>query len=147
MKNQTRTKLNELLFGLLVAAMMHSVAVAEDERVLVREGKAVSMQIKGSQWRQVDEWVEGAGTGSDLAASVTIGKGNFQVKGRLRMLKQRRSAASFFLGNNHFGFEGSSETLFLSGPIFNGVKLLGPATEVVPRGEWVNFEANRKGGT
>ena len=62
------------------------------------------------------------------------------------MLKQRRSAASFFLGNSHFGFEGSSETLFLSGPLFNGVKLLGPAAKVVPRGKWVNFEVTRKEG-
>ena len=146
MKDQIRTKPYELLLGLLVAAMMHSVAVAEDERVLIREGKAVNMQMKGSQWMQAEEWIEGTGTGSDLAASLAIGKGNFQIKGRLRMLKQRRSAASFFLGNSHFGFEGSSETLFLSGPLFNGVKLLGPAMEVVPRGEWVNFEVTRKEG-
>ena len=58
MKDQIRTKPYELLLGLLVAAMMHSVAAAEDERVLIREGKAVSMQMKGSQWMQAEEWVE-----------------------------------------------------------------------------------------
>ena len=37
MKDQIRTKPYELLLGLLVVVMMHSVAVAEDERVLIRE--------------------------------------------------------------------------------------------------------------
>ena len=54
MKDQIRIKPYERLLGLLVAAMMNTVAAAEDERVLIREGKAVNMQMKGSQWMQLE---------------------------------------------------------------------------------------------
>jgi len=104
------------------------------------------MEMKASKWKQAGKWIEGAGTDNDLMAGFTLGKGDFHLEARLRILKQRKSAASFFLGNNHFGFEGAKETLFLSGPLFNGVKFLGPAAKIVPRGEWITFKTSRKRG-
>ncbi len=58
------------------------------------------------------------------------------------MLDQQKSAASFFIGAYHFGFEGASETVFVSGPLFGKVNLLQPATRnVFERGRWIDFEA------
>ena len=130
--------------SVLFLALMQLTMVAGEGRVLVRDGQSTGMQMKVGNWKQADKWIEGTGSDNDLMAGFTLGKGDFHVEGRLRILNQRKSAASFFLGNNHFGFEGAKETLFLSGPIFNGVKLLGPAKEVVPRGEWIAFETSRK---
>ena len=137
---------NLIWIMILGLGLPNAKAASKAERFLVKDGKAVGMQLKASKWTQMPNWIEGTGTDNDLVAGVMLGKGDFRIQARLRMLKQRKSAASFFLGNNHFGFEGSGETLFLSGPLFNGVKLLGPAAEVVSRGEWVDFGATRKEG-
>ena len=133
-----------ILLGLLV---MPIACASNGDRVFVQNGINRSLPLKASGWRQGAGWIEGAGEGSDLSANVAVGEGDFTVKARLRMLKQRGSAASFFLGENHFGFEGSRETVFVNGPIFGGLKFLGPATNHVPRGEWLDFEAVRRAGT
>jgi hypothetical protein len=132
--------------GVLACAAIFSACVLAGDRVFIQNGRAVNMSFEGSDWRQAAGWIEGAGVGNDLSAGVRLGAGDFQIKARLRMLKQRGSAASFFLGPNHFGFEGARDTMFLSGPIFGGVKLLGPAEQVVPCGEWIDFEVARKAG-
>ena len=134
------------MFGSLVWVLILSSCASVDGRVFIQGGRAENLPLEGSTWRQGTGWIEGAGVGNDLSAGVTLGAGDFQIKAQLRMLKQRGSAASFFLGPNHFGFEGARDTVFLSGPIFGGVKLLKPAEEVVPRGEWIDFEVSRKSG-
>ena len=111
---------------------------------LVADGKADGVQLEGSGWRLVDEGVEGADS-KLLIANHIIHAGDFRVRAELRMLNQEASAASFFFGRNHFGFEGASRTVYLSGPMFGGVKLLGTPTEFFKRGEWIEFEAVRAG--
>ncbi|MDP6504871.1 MAG: sialidase family protein, partial [Planctomycetota bacterium] len=90
-------------------------------------------------------FVEGTGKGNWLYASRKITGGDFRIHARLRMLKQERSAASFFLDSNFFEFEGARRTLFLNGRIFGGVRLLGSPTNVFKRGEWIEFEVLRTG--
>ena len=107
----------------------------------VRGGKAVDLQLDASNWSQQYELIEGAGVGNDVVAPRAIGDGDCRIFARLRMLDQKASAASFFIGANHFGFEGASETVFVSGPLFGKVNLLQPATDVFERGEWIDFEA------
>ncbi|MDC0143718.1 glycoside hydrolase [Verrucomicrobia bacterium] len=112
----------------------------------VKNGKAIAMQLKASKWKQFPSWIEGHGVGNDILSDSKILEGDFLLTAELRINNQRGSAASFFLGGNHFGFEGASETIFVSGPIFGGLKLMMPAPEVVPRGGWIRFEAERKDG-
>ena len=115
-------------------------------RFYVKNGKAIAMQLKASKWKQFPSWIEGHGVGNDILSDSKILEGDFLLTAELRINNQRGSAASFFLGGNHFGFEGASETIFVSGPIFGGLKLMMPAPEVVPRGRWIRFEAERKDG-
>ena len=115
-------------------------------RFYVKNGKAIAMQLKASKWKQFPSWIEGHGVGNDILSDSKILEGDFLLTAELRINNQRGSAASFFLGGNHFGFEGASETIFVSGPIFGGLKLMMPAPEVVPRGGWIRFEAERKDG-
>lgn len=115
-------------------------------RFYIKNGKAIAMQLKASKWKQFPSWIEGHGVGNDILSDSKILEGDFLLTAELRINNQRGSAASFFLGGNHFGFEGASETIFVSGPIFGGLKLMMPAPEVVPRGRWIRFEAERKDG-
>jgi len=135
-----------ITIGMLACAAIFSVCVSADDRGLIQNGRVTNMTLKDSDWRQAAKWIEGAGVGNDLSDGVTLEAGDFRIKARLRMLKQSGNATSFFLGLNHFGFEGARDTMFLSGPFFGGVKLLGPAEQVVPRGEWIDFEMVCKAG-
>ena len=118
----------------------------KSERFLVKNGKAAGMQQKASKWKQMPGWIEGHGVGNDVLADSKILEGDFLLSAELRIVNQRGSAASFFLEGNHFGFEGGAETVFVNGPIFGGLKLMMPAPEVVPRGQWIHFEVERKEG-
>ncbi|MHC4880509.1 MAG: GDSL-type esterase/lipase family protein [Planctomycetota bacterium] len=108
---------------------------------LVSKGRAVGVSLSPTKWEQQNDFIEGAGVGNDVVASRTIGDSNCRITARLRMAEQKKSAASFFIGGNHFGFEGASETVFVSGPLFGKVNLLQPSTEVFERGDWIEFEA------
>ncbi len=109
----------------------------------VADGKA--LDVFGG-WEQGDGSLFGSGKGNRLIAGERLGEGDFIVHAHLRMEGQEKSAASFFLDADHFGFEGAQGTVFVSGPVFGGLQLLGPSTEVFERGAWIDFEAERKGG-
>jgi len=65
-------------------------------------------------------------------ASVEIGRGDFRVIARLRIRRLNHTAATFRLGDSHFGFDGERHRLFLSGPLFgNKVTPLNAATDFV----------------
>lgn len=115
-----------------------------DAIVLVNRKQTSGVNLTG-QWASTPWYVEGKGVGNDLFALTGIKGGDFHVRARLRMVGQKKSAASFFLDGNHFGFEGAAETVFVSGPLFGRVNLLGPATDVFPRESWIDFDAVRKG--
>ena len=112
--------------------------------VLLNRSQTTGVHLPAS-WKSHEWWVEGQGVGNDLFAATGIAGGDFHVRARLRMEKQQGSAASFFLDGNHFGFEGARDTVFVSGPLFGGVNLLGDSTDVFPRGGWIDFEAIRVG--
>jgi len=130
----------------LVLVAGNTWASTKAGRFYVKNGKAIAMQLKASKWKQFPSWIEGHGVGNDILSDSKILEGDFLLSAELRINNQRGSAASFFLEGNHFGFEGASETVFVSGPIFGGLKLMMPAPEVVPRGRWIRFEAERKDG-
>ena len=132
-----------MVLGLMVG---NAKAGPKVERFLVKNGKAIGLQLKASKWKQMPGWTEGHGVGNDVLADSKILEGDFLLSAELRINNQRGSAASFFLEGNHFGFEGGAETVFVNGPIFGGLKLMMPAPEVVPRGQWIHFEVERKEG-
>lgn len=121
-------------------------SVPAESRVFIDNGQSVGMRMEASQWTQTPDWVEGQGLQNDLIADSRILEGDFLLSAELRILNQRASAATFFLDNNHYGFEGATENVFLTGPIFGETKQLMPAAEVAPRGEWILFEVERKDG-
>lgn len=109
-----------MVLGLMVGNAKAGLKV---ERFLVKNGKAIGMQLKASKWKQMPGWIEGHGVGNDVLADSKILEGDFLISAELRINNQRGSAASFFLEGNHFGFEGGAETVFVNGPIFGGLKV------------------------
>jgi len=111
-----------------------SSALSAGESVeLVRDGHAVAVrsvlavQLPGDAWKtsivgpdKVSVF-QGAGQGARLVAGVNVPTGDFEIRARLRMLDQERSAAGFFFNGSFFGFEGANANeVFLNGPAFGG---------------------------
>jgi lysophospholipase L1-like esterase len=111
---------------------------------LVRDGKNVGVYFSAAPWVSSEGHLEST-TDSLLLAARSITEGDFYIQARLRMINQEASAASFFLGSNHFGFEGAKKTLYLNGPMFGGLKLLGSPNEFFKRDSWIDFEAIHAG--
>ena len=95
---------------------------------LVRDGKNIGVSFSAAPWQSGKGYLESS-NGSLLLATRSITEGDFHIRARLRMINQEASAASFFLGSSHFGFEGAKKTLYLNGPMFGGLKLLGSPNE------------------
>lgn len=125
----------------LARALSADAASAGHVRHFVHKGTATRLQLDTTNWIQHAGYIEGSGVGNDVVASRAIGDGDCRISVRLRMLDQQGSAASFFIGGNHFGFEGAKETIFVSGPLFGRVNLLQPSTDVFGRGDWIDFTA------
>ena len=111
---------------------------------LVRDGKDIGVSFSAAPWQSGKGYLESS-NGSLLLATRSITEGDFHIRARLRMINQEASAASFFLGSNHFGFEGARKTLYLNGPMFGGLKLLGSPNEFFKRDSWIDFEVIHEG--
>lgn len=131
-----------ILLGLLLVSSPCTGAEIS-QLYVVNEGE-LATTVPG--WKVQDGLAIGAGKSYDLRAKYGLGRGDFHIVARLRILKQKKSAASFFLDGMHFGFEGAAETVFVNGGAFAGLKLLRPATEVFERESWIDFEAIRRDG-
>jgi hypothetical protein len=124
---------------------------------LVRDGHAVAVrsvlavQLPGDAWKtsivgpdKVSVF-QGAGQGARLVAGVNVPAGDFEIRARLRMLDQEKSAAGFFFNGSFFGFEGANANeVFLNGPAFGGgLKSLGASKQYFERGSWIDFVVQR----
>jgi len=136
------TKLSEQLAG---AKNVAPKPVEGKKVLLLEKGKANGKQAK--DWDQRDGYLEAKGIGNRSLMNLALGQGDFHIKMRLRMQDQKNSAASFYLDGNHFGFEGRRGTIYLNGPIFGGLKILQPTTDVFDRGAWIDFEVTRNNTT
>ena len=133
---------------LLILRLSSMSPAAEDKNTtrLIHHGRPLAVRAIGKPWKQRDGHIELGGRPHTITAGVRILPGDFHVRARLRMLDQKHSAATFFLGPNHFGFEGARGTLFVNGPLFGkGVRLLGPSTTVFDRGDWITLDVVRRG--
>ncbi len=111
---------------------------------LVRDGKNIGVSFSAAPWQSSRGYLESS-DGSLLLATRSITAGDFQIRARLRMINQEASAASFFLGASHFGFEGARKTLYLNGPMFGGLQLLGSPNDFFERESWIDFEVIHRG--
>ncbi len=130
----------------LVLWLPGTVSANAPQTRLVHRGRPLAVRAIGKPWTQRDGHIELGGRPHTITAGVRILPGDFHVKARLRILDQKNSAASFFLGSSHFGFEGARGTLFLNGPLFGkAVRLLGPSTGSFGRGDWITLDVIRRG--
>lgn len=118
--------------------------------VFLRQGVPESVYEEGDAWTRGKGYLECTGMGNMLyagrEASIEVGRGDFRVVARLRIRKLSHTAATFKLGDSHFGFDGESRRLFLSGPLFgNKVTHLNAATDFIQNDRWFAFEAIRRG--
>jgi hypothetical protein len=113
----------------------------------VTHGKAVHVDTEQGDWQPKDGYLEGSGLESLLAATQRLKPGAFEISAKLRLLKQAKSAATFQLGTSHFGFEGASGTIFVSGPLFGKLKFVGNPDDFIQREEWFDFRVTSDGKT
>ena len=132
--------------SLILLAFASLAHAAPETIILVYDGDARDVTCRTNTWKTADGAFVG-GPKARLTANVTAGPGDFRVRARLRIENQKNSAASFFLGKSHFGFEGAQGTVFASGPLFGKLHLLKPSPEVFERGAWIDFDVIRKGKT
>ena len=128
-----------------IACASAASAAAASKVVFVKDGKAVAVSASG--WKPGTGYLEGTGMKNFLVAKGETGSGAFHVKAYLCMKNQTGSAASFFLDQNYFGFEGNKKTLFVNGSIFGGVKQYGSPTSFFKREAWITFEVIRRKNT
>jgi len=97
------------------------VFVPGEEAIIINHGKAERIEIQGKIWKQGDGFLEQSGEGNILYSRYALGEGDAYIKATLCIKKIAKSAASFMLGENHFGFEGRSQKMFIEGPQFGKV--------------------------
>jgi sialidase-1 len=124
-----------------------SVAGAADVAI-VRGGRAADADVEGREWRTVDGRLTCSGTGNYIRCPLTLGGGDARVRVRLAISNLKGSAASFVIGESHFGFSGRDGRPFVEGAIFGpGTAFLDNAIGLVREGEPFTFEVAIKDGT
>jgi sialidase-1 len=120
---------------------------AQEHAVFVDNGQPNLVYTQGAEWKHGNGYLECSGTERYLVGQKGIGPGDFQVTVELTILNLRRSAASFVLGHeNHFGFDGGHDQMFVEGRLFGDKsRPLGPPAELLAQGKPVVFEAVRTG--
>lgn len=117
------------------------------EELLVREGKPVNVAMHQGAWTQKDGALQASGTDALLLSEWTLQPGPFEIQAKLRLLNQQKSAATFQIGDSHFGFEGASETLFVNGPLFGQLKFIGNPDDYFPSEQWFDLQIVGNGKT
>ena len=132
-------------FSLTLIVLLASAArAATAEMPFIRNGRAESVNFSGDPWIQRDDSLEGGGMGKLVFAPVSLGPGDATIKARLRIDGLSHSAASFFIGDSDFGFEGSAGKMFVEGRLFgDDQKVIGEPA--VSDGATFDFEVRRRG--
>ena len=121
--------------------------MSAQETVFINSGVPELVREEGEAWQRGEGYVECQGVDNLLLAGRSIGSGDFRIRATLTIFDLARSAASFVIdGRNHFGFEGSEGSMFVSGPLFRvGTQLIGDPARFVKPGVPFSFEVIRKG--
>jgi len=110
-------------FLFLAVATMATPARADDVS-FVAGGKPQAVREVGRAWTRGDSFLECSGTGNYLVGAKQLGAEEFTVRARLGIEKLEGTAASLALGQNHFGFDGRGEKLFVEDPDFRGMSVM-----------------------
>jgi sialidase-1 len=116
------------------------------ERVdFVKEGRPLAVSEVGRAWTRQADYMECSGTGNFLYASRMIREGDFHLTVRLSLNELNRTAASFVMDGNHFGFDGGDNRLFVEGPGFGITRFLQAAGPLITPDKPFLFEVRRTG--
>ncbi|MCL5098018.1 MAG: glycoside hydrolase [Candidatus Omnitrophica bacterium] len=133
--------------SLLLTLWQATPSARSDEAVYVHQGQARQVRQSGKTWKQGDGFIECTGTGNFLYAASALGGGDAKIEARLAIMVIKDTAASFVIGrNNHFGFDGEPDAMFVEGPMFGGLHFLPlRRSDYIISGKPFNFEVNRQG--
>lgn len=135
------------MIGSMFASLLlcTSSAVAE-ATVFISAGKPQDIRIEGADWKPARGYIECSGCNNFLFGGKTLDEGDFRVTARLALRALARSAATFMLGDSHFGFEGGHGRSFVEGPLFQKAKLPTEAKGLIEEGKPFVLEAVCRGG-
>ncbi|MHC4505933.1 MAG: hypothetical protein ACYTFI_21775, partial [Planctomycetota bacterium] len=120
---------------------------ASGAEVFVAKGEPKAVRESGGRWKRGAGYLECSGPDRYLYAAKELAGGDFHIRARLSLAKFGRTAASFVLGGDHFGFDGGNDgQLFVEGPTFGRTRMLGPARSRISPGRPFEFEAICKAG-
>ncbi len=133
----------------LLAVSFVAIPAAESAEVtIVRDGRAGEATVEGDEWRTEDGRLTCSGTGNYIRCPLTLGGGDARVRVRLAIRGLKGSAASFVIGESHFGFSGADGRPFVEGALFGrGTAFLDDAIGLIREGVPFTFEVVVKDGT
>ncbi len=130
---------------LFIGASVHGGDLFAAEVAFVADGRSVAVRQVGRHWTASDGGLQCSGEGNFLVGAHTLGPGDFRVNVRLRLEGLDGTAASLVIGQNHFGFDGRGNRLFIEGRDFGTTRLLGPSEEHIQSGRPFDVEVMRSG--
>ena len=131
---------------LLLLACVAAHGVCAEQMAFVERGKAKAVRTIGNAWTRGKGCLECAGTGNFLLATRALGAGDFAVRVRLSLARLDGTAASFVLGDAHFGFDGRpTGRLFVEGGPFGKTRFVGDANAFISPGKPFELEVIREG--
>lgn len=131
--------------ALFLTSIAQTLASDAAEVVFVGQGQPLQVDVEQGDWQQADDYIAGSGQQSLLVATQTLQPGPFELSFKLKLVNQEKSAATFQLGESHFGFEGASEKVFVNGPLFGKLKFLGDPDDYFKSEEWFDFSVTSNG--
>ncbi|MEE2642024.1 MAG: sialidase family protein [Planctomycetota bacterium] len=142
MSDSSNQKISTVAAILLIAALplVSSTRISAEEIRFVGGQQPQHVRYTAQAWQTSAAGLSGEGVGNNLALSKGL-EGPFQLKARLRLVRQKQSAAGIRINGSFFGLEGkNAEELFLSGPLFGGRKSLGKSSRFFKRGSTIVLE-------
>ena len=135
-----------MMAGIRAAAQDDSFMPGPDHHKYIDKGKALA--VHDLEFRLPDtsgDYIISQGPKGDLFANSKPGRGDFEIKSRLRIRKVGATDAAFKIGDNYFGFDGQQTDIFLNGPIFGDeVISVNPNKKFFKAGRWFDFEIIRR---
>jgi len=143
-------KIDLLYIGFIIlSATLWSCTNTPEEQmkqVFVENGEPSQVIQSGGHWEKSGNLLSGSGVNNYLVAGKTLGEGDFNVHIRLSLDSLNFSAASFMIGENHFGFDARSplndggSVLFVEGPCFGKSETISGTKDIIKPG--VPFDAD-----
>ncbi len=136
--------MNAIRILLIGTAVMPALA---GELNVVKDGKVAAATFEGPAWERTDDGLTAEGTGRFLYATRSVAVGDFLIKAELKLKRIAGTAASFVMGDSHFGFDGRAGTVFVEGPLFGGsTRTVGKTSEVIQPDKWFTLEVRGTAG-